>query len=317
MKCPANSSIGIKPRTFTSLLKIQSALCHTCRSLWTQATMNSAYVGLLAVAFYALSFYSQLRWFAQNGKPSHETSVAKATLMAAPALAISIVAMVIHGVYVTFKIQTDSGIDLSFFNVGVLVSLTINTAFLIASIRQPVHNLFLIVFSIAIVTIVGSILVDRTATPRTNISPGLLAHILMSIIAYSILTLTACQAAILLIFDSRLRQHISLRFIRLLPPLETMEALLFQWLSTGLLLLTIAITSGFIFLYDQFSEHVTQHHTVLSLASWIVYMALLLGNYLFGWRGSTISRWVLVAFALLMIGYFGTKFVIEFVLDRG
>ena len=279
--------------------------------------MISAYVGLAAVALYALSSYSQLRWFANNWMPSHKNGIATVIPAPNPALSTSLIAILSHGIYVVLEIKTDSGIDLSFFNVVCLVSLAVNMAVLLASIRQPVHTLFFIVFSIAILTIFSSMLVGTTAAPRPNISAELLTHIVMSVFAYSLLALTACQAAILLIFEGRLRRHMSLRFLRSLPPLETMEAVLFQWLSTGLFLLTIAISSGFIFLYDQFSEHVTQHHTVLSMASWTVYTIIFMGHYFFGWRGNITSRWILVGFVLLMTGYFGTKFVIEFVLDRG
>ena len=279
--------------------------------------MISAYVGLVAMAVYALSSYSQLRWFTNNWVISQNNGTTKVIPAPNPALSTAVMAIVSHSIYVALEMKTKSGIDLSFFNVGCLVSLAINIAVLLSSIRQPVHTLFFIVFSIAILTIFSSMLVGTTATPRTNISVELLTHILMSIVAYSILALAACQAAVLLVFEGRLRRRMSLRFVRSLPPLETMETVLFQWLSTGLFLLTIAISSGFIFLYDQFSEHVTQHHTVLSMASWIVYTTIFIGHYFFGWRGSTTSRWILVGFVLLMTGYFGTKFIIEFILVRG
>ena len=68
---------------------------------------------------------------------------------------------------------------------------------------------------------------------------------------------------------------------------------------------------------NKFSEHLSQHHTVLSVASWVVYTSLLAGHTKFGWRGVTTTRWSLVAFVLLALAYFGTKFVIEFLLHRG
>jgi ABC-type uncharacterized transport system permease subunit len=35
---------------------------------------------------------------------------------------------------------------------------------------------------------------------------------------------------------------------------------------------------------------------------------------LFGWRGVIAVRWNLAAFALLLLGYLGSKFVIEYLL---
>nr|MBP7159323.1 inner membrane protein YpjD [Thermomonas sp.] len=36
-----------------------------------------------------------------------------------------------------------------------------------------------------------------------------------------------------------------------------------------------------------------------------------------GWRGATAVRWTLVAMALLLLAFFGSKFVLELVLARG
>jgi ABC-type uncharacterized transport system permease subunit len=77
--------------------------------------------------------------------------------------------------------------------------------------------------------------------------------------------------------------------------------------------LTLAILSGFLFLDDLFAQRVV-HHTVLAIASWFVYATLLVGRQLLGWRGSTAVRWTLIAFSLLVLGYFGSKFVIEILL---
>ena len=141
--------------------------------------MISAYVGLVAMAVYALSSYSQLRWFTNNWVISQNNGTTKVIPAPNPALSTAVIAIVSHGIYVALEMKTISGIDLSFFNVGCLVSLAINIAVLLSSIRQTVHTLFFIVFSIAILTIFSSMLVGTTATQRTNISAELLTHILM------------------------------------------------------------------------------------------------------------------------------------------
>jgi ABC-type uncharacterized transport system permease subunit len=37
----------------------------------------------------------------------------------------------------------------------------------------------------------------------------------------------------------------------------------------------------------------------------------LLGHWKLGWRGRTAIRWTLVGFCLLILAYFGSKFVFE------
>ena len=127
--------------------------------------------------------------------------------------------------------------------------------------------------------------------------------------------LSGADGSLLLgILEHRLRPKRTIRLLRGLPPLQTMEALLFNLLWTGIVALSLAIGSGFLFLDDMFEQHVV-HHTVLALASWFLYAGLLLGHSIFGWRGTTAVRWTLIAFTLLVLGYFGSKFVIEILLD--
>ena len=272
--------------------------------------MNPALPGLIAIFFYLLGSYSQVR------NVINRTVASQSNLVR-----LLLPALIFHGLFVYAILVTESGMDLSFFNVAVLISLTINISVLLASIREPVHNLYLFVFLISILT-VGSCLAlnaftaSPSATPR-SISPTLLLHIVVSVVAYSILTLAACQSVLVLTMERRIRNRAAIDVFHVLPPLESLEAMLFRFLWAGLAILTVSIVTGFVFLADKFSEHLSQHHTVLSVASWVVYSSLLAGHIKFGWRGVTTTRWSLVAFVLLALAYFGTKFVIEFLLQRG
>ena len=94
-----------------------------------------------------------------------------------------------------------------------------------------------------------------------------------------------------------------------------METLLFQMLALGFLLLTLSLLTGFLFLEDMFAQHLV-HKTVLSLLAWLLFAVLLLGHWWLGWRGQTAIRWTIAAFVLLMLAYFGSKFVLELILHR-
>ena len=126
--------------------------------------------------------------------------------------------------------------------------------------------------------------------------------------------MAACQAVLLALVEHQLRSKHSFGLLHLLPPLETMESLLFTLLWSGITVLSLAIAAGFIFLENMFAQHVV-HHTILSMASWTGYAVLLIGHKVFGWRGTTAVLWALIAFALLLLAYFGSKFVLEFLLD--
>src|SRR5690625_2145637 len=103
--------------------------------------------------------------------------------------------------------------------------------------------------------------------------------------------------------------------VSLLLPFQTMETLLLDMLWAGVLLLTLFILSGFVFLDDMFAQHVA-HKTVFSLAAWVIYVVLLWGRHRVGWRGYTAIRWTLAGFVLLMLAYFGSKLVLELILIR-
>jgi ABC-type uncharacterized transport system permease subunit len=94
-----------------------------------------------------------------------------------------------------------------------------------------------------------------------------------------------------------------------------MESLLFSLIGTGFVLLTLAIVTGFLTLNDLFAQHVA-HKTVLTLAAWAVFAVLLAGRHWLGWRGPTAIRFTLWGFALLLLGFYGSKLVLELVLGR-
>jgi ABC-type uncharacterized transport system permease subunit len=124
------------------------------------------------------------------------------------------------------------------------------------------------------------------------------------------------QAILLAIQDRHLHRRQPVRFVRALPPLQTMESLLFEMIALGFVLLSVALGTGFVFLEDMFAQHLA-HKTILSVAAWTVFGILLWGRFRFGWRGRTALRWTLAGFVVLMIAYFGSKFVLELILHRG
>ena len=105
--------------------------------------------------------------------------------------------------------------------------------------------------------------------------------------------------------------------MRTLPPMQTMEQLMFQLIALGFFLLTLTLISGIFFSEALFGKPlVFTHHIVLSLFAWLAFAILLIGRWRFGWRGRNAIRWTLGAFGLLVLAYFGSKFVLEILLHR-
>jgi len=140
-------------------------------------------------------------------------------------------------------------------------------------------------------------------------------HILSSIIAFCLLTIAAFQALLLAIQNKQLKSPKPGQLMLSFPPLQAMESLLFQMISAGVLFLSVSLISGFIFIDDLFAQHLV-HKTILSLLAWLTFSALLIGRKLYGWRGKTAVRWTLYGFLALLLAYFGSKFVLEIILNK-
>jgi ABC-type uncharacterized transport system permease subunit len=223
-------------------------------------------------------------------------------------------AVILHGFTAYKGFINTNGYDLGFYPMLSLMAFSIGAIVLISSLRRPVDNLFLFVFPLAVSTIILQIVLKGDFMPRQDVTGGIFSHIALSIIAYSLLTIAAAQALLLSFGDNMLRHH-QLIILRNLPPLETMEHLMFEMIWAGLVFLTLSIGSGFIFIAD-FSEPGLVHHTAITLAAWIVFIVLAWGRYQLGWRGEIASRWTLFGFVLLALGYFGSKLVLEVILGK-
>jgi len=261
---------------------------------------------ILACILYLLAGFlagKQLRY------PQADTSVRSMCI------AISMSAVVLHAISVSQTMFGAHGVDWGIFNAFSFSALCIVAIYLIASLFRPLPNL-----GVAIMPIAGiALLLDMSFT-ASHILPsgtgsGLKAHILFSILAYSLLSLAALQAIVLSIQDRHLHGHHPGGFIRALPPLETMESLLFQMIWVGFVLLSISLGSGIFFLEDIFAQHLV-HKTALSITAWIVFGTLLWGRHMFGWRGRVAIRWTLTGFLVLLLAYFGSKMVLELILHR-
>ena len=112
-----------------------------------------------------------------------------------------------------------------------------------------------------------------------------------------------------------LKHRHTLGIIQILPPLQLMETMLFELLWIGVILLTISIVSGVLFIDDIFAQHLV-HKTVLTIVAWVLFSVLLWGRHQLGWRSQTAVRFTLAGFAILMLAFFGSKLVLELLLQR-
>lgn len=225
---------------------------------------------------------------------------------------VGLLALVSHAALAWELTWQRGGIDFGLFPASVVISaLVVALLLVITWQKRPLQSLFLAAYPLAALTVVASLTFNAPPHALIEPTPGLLVHVVLSVTAYSLFTLAAVQAALVFAQNYRLKHHYNSMLIRNLPPLQTMESLLFDLVWAGVVLLTLAIISGALFMEDLFAQHLA-HKTVFSLLAWVVFSGLLLGRRVLGWRGLKATRWTLLGCLFLMLGYYGSKLVLEF-----
>lgn len=187
----------------------------------------------------------------------------------------------------------------------------------LAAWRYPLAGLQALVmgFAAAMVALHG-LMRDASPVPHSDL-PAFTAHLMMAMTAYSLFTIAALHALLMAVVEKQLHKPVPPKLVTALPPLLTLERLLFTLIGTGFVLLTLTLASGIVFSEEVFGRALPfNHKTVFGITSWLVFAALLVGRRLYGWRGRTAITWTLAGFVFLLLAYVGVKFVLEVILGR-
>ena len=257
---------------------------------------------LAGMVYILVSIY--IGWALIQDKPIHK----------GVSLGLLVVGMLAHAALLYPHVVTLYGLNFNLFNIISLISLFFLFFYVIFSLYRPIVSLGILAAPTALVGMIVGYIGRAPYRPITDISVGLEAHILLSLAAYCVLLMAALQALFLRLQIRELKHQSIHRFwVNKLPSLQSMESLLFDMLLVGFVLLSIALGIGFVYVEDLMAQHLA-HKTVFSVLSWLLFGALLLGNWRAGWRGKRAANMPIYAFILLAIGFVGSKFVLEMLL---
>jgi ABC-type uncharacterized transport system permease subunit len=228
------------------------------------------------------------------------------------------VALLLHGMLVYRGLVTVEGLDLG---VGNAISLIVWITVLIYWLGSLAYQGLTAILGMLAPIALGAVLL-QAAIPAHHVvsyagSPLFTLHFAIAILAYGLFIVATVHALLMLAEEKWLHRGILPPFLRTLPPLLEMEALLFRILLAAFVLLTFTVVSGVFFTEELFGKPLRWNHkTVFGILSWIVFAGLLAGHYLRGWRGRTAVAWTLTGFTMLLLAYVGSKVVLELILKR-
>lgn len=230
---------------------------------------------------------------------------------------LSLIPIALHGYLLWQGIFAGGGFDLGVFNALSLIAWLTLLVYWVARFFYPIGGLQALVLPLAAVTLLlpGVFPADHQLA-HTDLWT-FKVHIAVAMLAYSLFTIAMLHAVLISLVEKRLRHATLPRVLRNLPPLMTMESLLFRMIGIGFVLLTLTLISGIFFSEEIFGKVWQFNHKVLfGFVSWCVFAVLLYGHIFHGWRGKIAVRWTVSGFAFLLLAYLGSKFVLEQMLHR-
>lgn len=228
-----------------------------------------------------------------------------------------LVAMVLHGITLVDAILPGEAMRFGFAAALSLILWLAIVLYLVESLYARMEGLQMLGLPLAAVCVMLPAAFPGQHILANAHSPAFRLHFLVAMLAYSLFTLAALHAVLMAVAEKRLHRGRMSPLLASLPPLLTMEALLFRLIHIAFVLLTLTLASGIMFSETLFGKALPfNHKTIFAIISWAIFAALLAGRHLRGWRGRVALRWTLAGFGALLLAYVGSRFVLEIVLGR-
>jgi ABC-type uncharacterized transport system permease subunit len=135
-------------------------------------------------------------------------------------------AIMLHASVAVQLLISPQGLDLSLFNIFVLIAFIINLIVFISGQRKHLYSMCLVLFPLSALSLVAAMTIPGTK-PVALISANIQIHVLSSILAYSLLAIAALHALLTGYQNWHLKHKRQNWLMRTFPPMQTMETFLF------------------------------------------------------------------------------------------
>ncbi|WP_051448956.1 cytochrome C assembly family protein [Tolumonas lignilytica] len=252
-------------------------------------------VALLSISFYLLAASLTLRQFLNTRQHAGKRI-----------LAIAWSAMCFHLLVLGVTIVQAAPVqNMSVLNVASLIALLINILLTIISQKQNSWILLPFAYAFTVVLLFSSLFIPDHYLTSLNNRPGLVIHIALALLSYAMMSIASLFALLQVYLNHQLKHRRKLN-LQNVPPLLSIEKQLVRLLQIGGVLLTLSISSGFLFL-DNMLAPSNIDKVGVSVVAWCLYATLLWGHYQRGWRGQRLVVLTLTGNVLLAVAYFGSR----------
>ncbi|MDP2706117.1 MAG: cytochrome c biogenesis protein CcsA [Burkholderiales bacterium] len=274
---------------------------------------NAVFYPITSLMYAALAVYFwRTRWVvgARAAGPRSEAKTLEQLAVLVP--------LALHATLLYDSMFAGDGVRLGVGNaMSTIVWLTV-AIYWLGNLFYNIEGLQAMVMPVAAVCALLPVLLPSASTlPNTELV-AFRVHLLISMLAYSLFTIASLHVLLMALLERRLHGGELPAALHQLPPLLTMETLLFRIITAGFVLLTLTLATGIVYTEELFGKAMRfNHKTVFGILSWFIFAALLGGRQLYGWRGRIAVRWTLTGFLMLVLAYVGSRFVLEVILGRG
>lgn len=134
-------------------------------------------------------------------------------------------------------------------------------------------------------------------------------HVSCAFLAYASFALSFVGALLYLVQNRELKAKQASAFYHKLPSLEALETAVYGTIVLGFPLLTAGLVSGFFWTGEVFGRlwH-WEPKFILSIATWLIYLAILYAHYVRDFRGKNVVLVSILAFGFVLFTFLGVNY---------
>jgi len=234
----------------------------------------------------------------------------------ASSVVMLVFAAIIANIWAIHTIESVSAQGINFtLASGVAVStLIVQAIYLFGVMRHGIKGLGLLVLPTTALPLFLVPILPEAHTPNWVHTTSLLetGHLLISLIAYAVLTLAAVHAVMQIVLDRALKRKRVTRMMQALPSLVEIERHMISQVKIATVLLAGSILTGLSWQWVDYNQFALLNHKVLlAIFTFGILILLLVKRHRASWPTRIASRTVLAAYVLMMLAYFGVKLIMS------